>query len=84
MNFEARIVVTLREGVLDPQGQAVRESLVTMGYGGVHDVRVGRYIEVDLKARDEAEARAAVDEMSRRLFANPVIEDYRFEIARVQ
>lgn len=83
MNLRAKIVVTLREGVLDPQGQAVLGGLVSMGYQGVRDVRVGRYIQVELAADSEEQARAAVDEMTRRLLANPVIEDYRFEIERV-
>lgn len=80
MKFRAEIVVTLREGVLDPQGQAVRDGLVSMGHAGVRDVRVGRHIEIELEAAGEAEARAAVDEMTRRLLANPVIEEYRFTL----
>lgn len=80
MKFRAEIVVTLREGVLDPQGQAVRDGLFSMGYAGVRDVRVGRHIEIELEAAGEAEARAAVDEMTRRLLANPVIEEYRFTL----
>ena len=83
MKFRAEIIVMLREGVLDPQGQAVLGGLVSMGYTGLCDVRVGRHVEVELEAADEAEARATVDEMTRRLLANPVIEEYRFAIDRL-
>lgn len=83
MKFRAEIVVTLREGVLDPQGQAVRDGLVSMGYAGLRDVRVGRHIEVELEAADEAEAASAVEEMTRRLLANPVIEEYRYALKAV-
>jgi len=74
----ARVFVTLKSTVLDPQGVAVQKALKTMGYGEVSGVRVGKFIILELE-----EARAGrVDEMCRRLLANPVIEDYTFEIAK--
>ena len=76
----AKIYVTLKKGVLDPQGQAVGRSLGRLGFGGVEDVRVGKYLEVRLAGNEPARAREQVDEMCRKLIANTVIEDYRFEI----
>ncbi|HEY3353403.1 MAG TPA: phosphoribosylformylglycinamidine synthase subunit PurS [Polyangia bacterium] len=76
----ARIYVTLKPGVLDPQGQAVRRSLGRLGFGGVEDVRVGKYLEVRLEAADRDAASKQLDEMCRQLIANTVIEDYRFEL----
>jgi phosphoribosylformylglycinamidine synthase subunit PurS len=75
-----KIFVSLKEGVLDPQGKAVERSLHSLGYPEVGEVRMGKYIEMrlDLASREEAEAR--IREMCSRLLANPVIEDYRFEI----
>jgi phosphoribosylformylglycinamidine synthase PurS subunit len=80
MATKVRVYVTLKRGVLDPQGSAVGRALRTMGYDEVEDVRLGKYIEVTLKdGRDEAEAKRRVEEMCRKLLANTVIEDYRFE-----
>lgn len=78
--MRVKIFVCLKEGVLDPQGKAVVRSLHTLGYKEVQDVRMGKYIEVglDVPTREAAEAR--VREMCEKLLANPVIEDYRFEI----
>jgi phosphoribosylformylglycinamidine synthase len=77
----ARVVVTLKPVVNDPQGLAVTDGLHNLGYAGVESTRVGKYIEVRLRADDEAAARAQVDEMCRRLLTNPVIENYRFDLA---
>jgi phosphoribosylformylglycinamidine synthase len=77
----ARVIVTLKPVVNDPQGLAVTDGLHSLGYGGVEQTRVGKYIEVRLSAADEASARQQVDEMCRRLLSNPVIETYRFELA---
>ena len=73
-----RIVVrvTPRPGLLDPQGKAVHHSLNSLGWDGVSDVRVGKAISIDMDAASEAAALAAVDEMCRKLLANPVTEDY--------
>jgi phosphoribosylformylglycinamidine synthase PurS subunit len=76
----ARVVVTLKPVVNDPQGLAVTDGLHNLGYAGVESTRVGKYIEVRLRAADEATARAQVDEMCRRLLSNPVIESYRFDL----
>ena len=76
--MKARIYVTLKEGVLDPQGKTVCRSLQELGYAGVRDVRIGRYLEVELEG-EPADAAPLLDEMCRRLLANPVIEDYRID-----
>ncbi len=78
MTYRAKVYVTLKEGVLDPQGNAVRQGLNSLGHS-VQDVRVGRFIVLTLEAEDEASAKAQVEEMCRRLLANPVIEDYTFD-----
>jgi len=79
--WQAEVYVTFKRGVLDPQGDAIRGALAALGYDTVSGVRVGKYMRLDLAAASEAEARARVDEMCRRLLANTVIEDYRIELA---
>jgi phosphoribosylformylglycinamidine synthase len=79
----ARIHVTLKPVVNDPQGLAVMGGLQQLGYAGVESVRLGKYLEVRLAAPDRAAAEAQVDEMCRRLLANPVIEDYRYALDEV-
>jgi phosphoribosylformylglycinamidine synthase subunit PurS len=80
MARNVRVYVTLKRGVLDPQGSAVGRALRTMGYGEVQDVRLGKYIELTLgEAEDEAEGKRRVEEMCKKLLANTVIEDYRLE-----
>jgi phosphoribosylformylglycinamidine synthase subunit PurS len=74
----ARIDVTLKAVVNDPQGLAVMGGLHQLGYASVENVRIGKYLEVRLNAPDRAAAAAQIDEMCRRLLANPVIEDYRY------
>ena len=76
----ARVVVVPKPVVNDPQGVTVRQSLNALGFAEVADVRVGKYIEVRLDGTSEDEARSRVEDMCRRLLANQVIEDYRFEI----
>ena len=78
--MKAKIHVTLKNGVLDPQGKAVSHALGSLGFDGVDDVRQGKYIEVDLTETDADKARASVDEMCRQLLANTVIENYDIEI----
>lgn len=78
--MRARVYVTLKSGVLDPQGKAVRNGLLSLGYEEVANVRQGKVFDVELEARDEAEAEKRLGEMCERLLANTVIEDYRFEI----
>jgi phosphoribosylformylglycinamidine synthase subunit PurS len=79
--MRVRIFVSLKEGVLDPQGKAVERSLHSLGYGEVHDVRMGKYIEMSLDAPSRQTAEGRIREMCDKLLANPVIEDYRFEIS---
>jgi phosphoribosylformylglycinamidine synthase PurS subunit len=78
--LKAKVYVTLKKGVLDPQGKAVQHSLVSLGYDGVEDVRLGKYVEVKLKETDKEKAKTAVKEMCEKLLANTVIEDYSFDI----
>lgn len=79
--MKARIRITLKNGVLDPQGKAIQNALTGLGFKGIEEVRQGKYIEVDLAATDEAAARAEVERMCQELLANTVIEDYAFELA---
>ncbi|MGF1480827.1 MAG: phosphoribosylformylglycinamidine synthase subunit PurS [Cyanophyceae cyanobacterium] len=78
--FQASIYVTLRPSVLDPAGTAVESGLKQLGYESVAGVRIGKYIELALAASDEAEAQRQLEQMCDRLLANPVIENYRFEL----
>ncbi len=70
------MIVSLKEGLLDPQGKAVQDALPTMGWTNVTEVRVGKHVELTVEASNEAAARAQVDDMARRLLSNPVIEDF--------
>ena len=80
--MKARIKITLKNGVLDPQGKAIQTALGSLGFGGVDDVRQGKYIEVELAETDEDAAKAAVERMCKDLLANTVIENYAYEIVR--
>jgi phosphoribosylformylglycinamidine synthase len=77
--MKARITVTLKSGVLDPQGRAIANALHSLGFESVEDVRQGKMIEVQLKAAGEEQARAELDAMCKQLLANTVIENYRVE-----
>jgi phosphoribosylformylglycinamidine synthase len=77
---KARIHITLKQGVLDPQGKAIGHALGQLGFSGVGEVRQGKFIEVELAETDRAKAQAAVEEMCRKLLANTVIEDFKVEI----
>jgi phosphoribosylformylglycinamidine synthase subunit PurS len=79
--MHARVHVTLRPGVLDPQGEAIRHALSAMGFAGVETVRQGKVIDLELAETDPEAARARVAEMCEKLLANTVIEDYRIEIS---
>lgn len=83
LKFNARIYVTLRPSVLDPAGVAVQSGLKHMGYENVEQVRIGKYVEVTLNAESEEAARQQLDIICDRLLANPVIENYRFELTAV-
>ncbi len=78
--MKARVFVTLKTGVLDPQGQAVEKTLARLGFDGVSDVRIGKMVELNLDAKTVKEAEENVSEMCERLIANTVIENYRVEI----
>jgi phosphoribosylformylglycinamidine synthase subunit PurS len=79
--MKARIRITLKNGVLDPQGKAIQGALASLGFNGVNDVRQGKYIEVDLTSTDKASAEKEVERMCKDLLANTVIENYSFEIS---
>ena len=78
--MRATVTVMLKNGVLDPQGEAIRHALGTLGFSGVNGVRQGKVIELDLAAADPAEAEAEVGRMCEQLLANTVIENYAIEI----
>jgi phosphoribosylformylglycinamidine synthase len=75
VKFHFEVVVRLKEGLLDPQGKAIEESLPHLGWQSVSDVRVGKHIELDVEAESEDEAFADVEKIAAQLFANPVIEE---------
>jgi len=77
---KARIHVTLKTGVLDPQGKAIANALDALGFGGVEEVRQGKYIEIDLAETDRAKAQSEVEAMCQKLLANTVIENYTIKI----
>ena len=79
--MKARVHVTLKSGVLDPQGKAVQHSLAGLGFDGVNDVRQGKYIELELAETDPAKAKETVEAMCRKLLANTVIENFSVDIA---
>lgn len=79
--MKARVHVMLKDGVLDPQGEAVKHALGTLGFDGVSGVRQGKVIELDLDETDAARAEASVRDMCERLLANTVIESYQVELA---
>ncbi len=78
--MKAKIIITLKNGVLDPQGKAIEGALKGLGFDGVSDVRQGKEIELKLDETDEAAARAKAEEMCKKLLANPVMENYAIEI----
>lgn len=78
--MKAKVHVTLKSGVLDPQGKAVGHALASLGFSGVEDVRQGKYIELELNETDASRAKANVEEMCKKLLANTVIENYAVEI----
>ena len=78
--MKARIKITLKTGVLDPQGKAIANALGALGFDGIEGVRQGKYIEVDLSESDPERARAQVERMCEQLLANMVIENYAYEL----
>ncbi len=82
--LRASVYVTLRRGVLDPQGETIKSSLNRLGFEEVVGVRAGKYLELDLCTEDAALARPRLEAMCRQLLANPVIEDYTLEIEELE
>jgi len=80
VTYLARVDITLKPAVNDPQGNTIRDALHSLGFGDVGSVRAGKYMEIRLEAGDKKKAEATVTEMCKKLLANPVIEDFRFEI----
>ncbi|SLN56262.1 phosphoribosylformylglycinamidine synthase subunit PurS [Oceanibacterium hippocampi] len=78
--MKARVHITLKDGVLDPQGKAIGHALGNLGFDGVNGVRQGKVIELDLAATDRGAAEGQVEQMCRRLLANTVIENYKIEL----
>ena len=82
--YRVSVFVTPKHGILDPEGAVIERALPALGHEGVSSIRVGRFITLEVEAADEAAARRAVDSMCRQLLANPIIEDYRFELAQAE
>ncbi len=78
--MKARIVITPKKAVVDPQGKSVRNALAHMGFAEVSEVHVGKYLEIELTGDNRAEAKQRIDDACRKILSNPVIEDYRFEL----
>ena len=80
--MKAKVYVTLKPSVLDPQGKAIQHSVGLLGYGGIEDVRQGKYFEIALdESLDSSHARETAERMAREVLSNPIIEDFRVEIA---
>ena len=75
--MKIKVIVTLKNGVLDPQGKAIQQTLNGMNFDNVNEIRQGKFFEIDLKENDENKAKALVDDMCKKLLANLVIEDYK-------
>ena len=75
--MKIKVIVTLKNGVLDPQGKAIQQTLNGMGFQTVNDVRQGKYFDIEVKENDEKKAKAEVEEMCKKLLANLVIEDFK-------
>jgi len=78
--MKARITITLKPGVLDPQGKAIEGALHALGFGGVEGVRQGKFIEVEVAENDPARARDEIERMCKQLLANTIIENYAYEL----
>ena len=75
--MKVKVIVTLKEGVLDPQGKAIQQTLNGMGFANVKDVRQGKYFDIDINENDEQKAKLAAEEICKKLLANQVIEDFK-------
>jgi phosphoribosylformylglycinamidine synthase len=80
--FKAKIKIILKKGILDPQGKAVEGALHALKYTSASNVRVGKYIELKIREKEEKNAKQKVEEMCKKLLANPVIEDFEFELEK--
>ena len=78
--MKAKIHVTLKQGILDPQGKAIEHALDSLGFKNAENVRVGKYMELDVKETDKSKAEAQVKQMCEKLLANTIIEEYRYEL----
>ena len=75
--MKVKIIVTLKTGVLDPQGKAIQQTLDSMGFSNIKDVRQGKYFDIEINTNDEKKAKSLAEEMCKKLLANLVIEDYK-------
>ena len=75
--MKVKVIVTLKDGVLDPQGKAIQQTLNGMGYSEVKEVRQGKYFDIEINENNEVKAKSKVEEMCKKLLANLVIEDYK-------
>lgn len=80
--MKVNVYVTLKEGILDPQGKAVKHSLHTLGYSSVEDVRIGKYIELSLNSEAGENLDSQIKEMCNNLLANTIVEDFRYEVKK--
>lgn len=80
--MKARVHITLKQGVLDPQGKAIAHALGTLGFSGIESVRQGKLIELDVAETDPTKARKQIEDMCRQLLANTVIEDFTIDLAK--
>jgi phosphoribosylformylglycinamidine synthase len=76
----AKVYITLKKSVLDPQGQVVNHALSSLGFEGIEEVRMGKFLQIHLQGEDQQTAAREVEKMCQKILANPVIEDYRIEI----
>jgi phosphoribosylformylglycinamidine synthase PurS subunit len=81
--YSAKIKVTLRKSILDPQGKAVEHSMQSLGYNNIIDTRIGKFIELKIDAANEEEAKKVTDDVCGKLLANTVMEDYEFEVVKM-
>ena len=75
--MKVKVIVTLKSGVLDPQGKAIQQTLNGMGFANVKDIRQGKYFDIDINENDEQKAKVAAEEICKKLLANQVIEDFK-------
>ncbi len=81
--MQVKIFITLKNGVVDPQGITIKGALESLGHQGIVNIRLGKYIQMELNSRSREEAEKDIEEMCGKLLANPVIENYRYEISEL-